>query len=54
MIFILSYMLCTRHLVNQLTIIIIVIDKCQKAYCIMTVNVLDCLPANASELWTLN
>ena len=46
-------MLCTRHLVNQLTIIIILIDKCQKAYC-MTVNVLDCLPANASDLWTLN
>ena len=24
--------LCTHHLVNQLTITIIVIDKCQKAY----------------------
>ena len=40
-------MVSTHYLVNQLTLTIAVIDKCQKAYH-MTVKKLDCLPGNVS------
>ena len=41
-------MLCTCHLVNQLRITIIAIDRCQKAYHV-TAKKLDCPPGHVSD-----